>query len=77
MQRIKENFDTSQRGLGYGAVGAIVGGLLGSEVDKGPIPMAIGAALGGLGANAFEARERYVDPRKPQSAQLPPQGPPR
>jgi len=59
--RLREAFDTSQRGLGYGAVGALAGGLMGSEIGKGPIPAAIGAAVGAVGANAFEARERYVD----------------
>ncbi|KAH9843467.1 sarcoplasmic reticulum histidine-rich calcium-binding protein-like, partial [Teratosphaeria destructans] len=66
MNRIKEqidkNFDVSQKGLGYGLVGALAGGLAGSELGKGPIPTAIGAALGGGLANAFEARERYVPP---------------
>lgn len=37
---------------------------MGSEIGKGPIPAVIGAALGGIGANAFGARERFVsDPR--------------
>ncbi|WPG97621.1 Hypothetical protein R9X50_00040100 [Acrodontium crateriforme] len=53
-----KHFDTTKHGLGYGAIGAIAGGLLGSELEKGLVPTAIGAAVGALGANAFEARER-------------------
>lgn len=56
--KLSTTFDKSQRGLGYGAVGAIAGGLVGSEIGKGPVPAAIGAVLGGLGANMFEAREK-------------------
>ena len=64
LSRLTQNFDTSQRGLGYSGVGALAGGLVGSEIGKGPIPAAIGAALGGIGANAFGVRERFVaDPR--------------
>jgi uncharacterized membrane protein YebE (DUF533 family) len=74
--RVREVFDTTQRGLGYGAVGAVTGGLIGSEFGKGAIPTAIGAAVGALGANAFEAREKYVQPRQPQNAQIPTQPPP-
>ncbi|KAK4507992.1 hypothetical protein PRZ48_001727 [Zasmidium cellare] len=77
---IREAFDTSQKGLGYSAVGALAGGLVGSEIGKGRVPAAIGAAVGALGANAFQARERYVDTRRgpPLSAQMPskPQQPP-
>ena len=75
--RLRQHFDTSQRALGYSAVGALAGGLAGSELGHGVVPGAIGAALGALGANAFQARERYVDPRRPlneqwNSAVLPP-----
>lgn len=63
---LRDTFDKSQRGLGYGAVGAIAGGLVGSGVGKGPVPAAIGAVLGGLGANMFEARERFVPPNQTQ-----------
>ena len=69
--RVREAFDPSQRGLSYGAVGAVAGGLAGREIGKGAIPMAIGATIGALGANAFEARDRYVDSRQPLSAQSP------
>lgn len=78
LQRLTKNFDTSQRGVGYGGVGALAGGLVGSEIGKGPIPAVIGAALGGIGANAFGARERFVsdpranDKRGEQSLRLPP-----
>lgn len=71
--RVKESFDTSERGLGYGAIGALAGGLFGSEFGKGPIPKVLGAAVGGLGANAYEAREKYVNPRQTQNAQMPTQ----
>lgn len=74
--RLRAAFDTSERGLGYGAVGAVTGGLLGSEFGKGAMPKAIGATLGALGANAFEARERYVDRRKPPNTQMRTQPPP-
>lgn len=69
LSRMRENFDTSKRGLGYSGVGALAGGLVGSEVGKGAIPAAVGAVLGGIGANAFGARERFVDPRVPLAAQ--------
>ena len=58
--RLRERFDTSQRGMGYGAIGAVAGGLIGNEFGHGLVPTALGAAVGALGANAFEARERYV-----------------
>jgi len=51
-------FDKSKKGLKYGAAGALYGGLLGSEFGKLPWGPLIGAAIGGLGANAFEAKER-------------------
>ena len=71
--RVREAFDTSQRGLGYGAVGAVTGGLVGSEFGKGAIPRAIGATVGALGANAFEAREKYVHSRHWPQSQRPSQ----
>lgn len=58
---VRGAFDTSQRGLGYSAVGALAGGLIGSEVGKGPLTKGLGAVVGALGANLFEARERYGD----------------
>lgn len=76
---IEDNIDTSQRGLGYTAVGALGGGLLGEKVGekvgKGFITSSLGAVVGAAGANAFQARERYVDdypPRKSTSTRLPP-----
>jgi hypothetical protein len=69
--RVKESLDTTERGLGYGTVGALAGGLFGSEFGKGPIPIALGAAVGGLGANAYEAREKYV--LQPQDVRMPTQ----
>ncbi|KAK6440951.1 hypothetical protein LTR95_002821 [Oleoguttula sp. CCFEE 5521] len=63
LSRMKENFDTSQKGLGYGGVGALAGAAIGKDMGKGPLPAAIGAVLGGVGANAFGARERFVNDR--------------
>lgn len=68
---IRGAVDTSERGLGYSAVGALAGGLVGSELGKGLVPTAIGSALGAIGANAFQARERYVDPRAPKKQSKP------
>ncbi|KAK6442093.1 hypothetical protein LTR95_001680 [Oleoguttula sp. CCFEE 5521] len=61
LSRMKENFDTSQKGLGYGGVGALAGAAIGKDMGKGPLPAAIGAVLGGVGANALGARETFVD----------------
>ena len=56
---VRDKFDLSERGLGYGSVGALAGGLIGSEVGKGGfLPAVAGAIVGGLGANAFEARDK-------------------
>ncbi|KAF2212422.1 hypothetical protein CERZMDRAFT_106174 [Cercospora zeae-maydis SCOH1-5] len=55
---VKGPFDTSQRGLGYSAVGALAGGLIGSEFGKGPMPRALATAVGAIAANVFQARER-------------------
>ncbi|CAK1354070.1 unnamed protein product [Cercospora beticola] len=55
---VKGPFDTSQRGLGYSAVGALAGGLIGSEFGKGPVPRALATAVGAIAANVFQARER-------------------
>jgi len=55
---LRDRFDTSERGIGYGTVGALAGGLIGSEIGKGLWPTVAGAVVGGLGANAFESREK-------------------
>lgn len=55
---IRDRFDTSERGLGYGSVGALAGGLLGNELGKGVLPTLAGAVIGGLGANAFENKDK-------------------
>ncbi len=47
----------SERGVGYGTIGALAGGLLGSEVGHGIVPTIAGALVGGLGANVFEKRD--------------------
>ena len=70
--RVKESLDTSERGLGYG-IGALARELFGNKSGKGPIPKVLGAAVGGLSANTYEAREKYVNPRQTQNAQIPTQ----
>lgn len=55
---MRDRFDISERGVGYGTIGALAGGLLGNEVGKGVLPTALGAVLGGLGANVYEGREK-------------------
>lgn len=57
---IRDRFDTSEKGVGYSTLAALAGGLVGSEVGKGILPTAVGAVLGGLGANAYQGREKYV-----------------
>ena len=54
---IDKNFDKSRDGLTSAGLGALAGGLVGHEVGKGPLATAAGVLLGGLGANAWEARE--------------------
>lgn len=55
---MRDRFDTSERGMGYGTIGAIAGGLVGNELGKGLLPTAAGAVVGALGTNAFQAREK-------------------
>lgn len=56
---VRDRFDPSDKGLGYGAIGALAGGLLANEAGKGRIlPTVAGAVAGGLGANAYESRDR-------------------
>lgn len=78
---IEDNIDTSQRGLGYTAVGALAGGLLGDKLKlgNGVLSSSVGAVVGAMGANAFQARERYVDDhsRKSKNARVPPKSDPR
>jgi len=58
---IDRRFEKSERGLTSSAIGAIAGGLIANEIGKGPLATVAGVLLGGLGANAWEAREvRYV-----------------
>ena len=66
--KLEKSFDKSERGLTTGALGALAGGLVGHEVGKGPLATVAGVVLGGLGANAFEARhERGKEKEKEQS----------
>ncbi|KAL1304727.1 hypothetical protein AAFC00_003673 [Neodothiora populina] len=56
---VRDRFDTSDKGLGYGTMGAVAGGLLGNEAGRGGvIPTVAGAVIGGLGANAYENRDK-------------------
>nr|POE79486.1 hypothetical protein CFP56_07551 [Quercus suber] len=72
--RVREMFDPSQRGLGYSAVGALAGGLVGSEIGSGIVPIGLGVAAGAIGANAFQARERYVKTNDSTNLREPPYG---
>lgn len=58
--QLKGPFDVSQRGLGFSAVGALAGGLIGSEFGKGkgPVPAGVGSLVGAIVANAFQGRTR-------------------
>lgn len=76
LSRLRENLNFSQQGLGYSAVGAVAGGLVGSGIGKGREPAAVGAAVGGLGANALGASQRLVDPDPSVEQQVPLQLPP-
>ena len=55
--KIRGNLDGTERGLASGALGAVAGGFVGHQVGKGPLATVAGVLLGGLGANAWEARE--------------------
>lgn len=48
----------TERGVGYGTIGAVAGGLVGNELGKGLWPTVAGAVLGGLGANVIENRDK-------------------
>lgn len=77
LSRLQEKLGLSQQNLGYSAVGAVAGGLVGSGIGKGRMPAAIGAAIGGIGANALGANQRFVDPKVSlnNGAPLPPPPP--
>jgi len=66
--KIENNFDTSTQGLGVGLAGAVIGGLAGREFGaKGrhsERDIAIGAIIGGLGANIAEAKWREWKDKK-------------
>lgn len=54
-ERIKEHFDTGEKGLGAGIAGALIGGFAGRKFgDDSKRATAIGAIVGGLGANFLE-----------------------
>ncbi|KAL9089673.1 MAG: hypothetical protein Q9159_002401 [Coniocarpon cinnabarinum] len=67
--KLDKNFDyRSEKGLTAGALGALAGGLVGHEVGKGPMATVAGVVLGGLGANAFEARNENKDRQRDEQA---------
>ena len=67
--QLDKRFDKTQDGLTAGALGALAGGLVGHEVGKGPLATVAGVVIGGLGANAFEARQdRQEKPSKDAQA---------
>ncbi|PNS16834.1 hypothetical protein CAC42_4798 [Sphaceloma murrayae] len=55
---LDKTFDTRAKGLGYGVVGALVGGAIGRRVgDKRDNHALAGAIIGGLGLNALENQQ--------------------
>lgn len=69
--RLKENFACDEKSIRYGGVGALTGAVIGHKLGY----ATAGAVIGGLGANALGARERFVKdryiPEGPQYAQIP------
>jgi len=65
---VEKNFDTSTQGLGAGLAGAVIGGLAGREFGAksrhSERDIAIGAIIGGLGANLAEAKWREWKDKK-------------
>lgn len=59
MGNVKNHFDTSESALGASALGAVVGGLIAHKFGKTPLATAAGAAVGGLGVNAWEAHRHH------------------
>ncbi|KAI9659131.1 MAG: hypothetical protein M1821_002091 [Bathelium mastoideum] len=54
-----DNFDTSEKGAAAGLAGALVGGLAGKKFgDDSMLATLVGAAVGGIGANALEHQWR-------------------
>lgn len=57
--KLTGHFDKTEHGLAAGALGALAGGVLAHEIGgkkKGVWPTVAGVVIGGLGANALEAR---------------------
>jgi len=50
--------------VGASALGALAGGLLGSELGKGKLSTLVGAALGGISANMAEKKHEDDKRRK-------------
>jgi len=67
-EKLENTFDTSTQGIGVGIAGAVIGGLAGREFgSKGKTSqrdIAIGALIGGLGANIAENKYREWKDRK-------------
>lgn len=59
-EKVEDQFDLSARGLGVGVAGAVIGGLAGREFGQKhrQRDIAIGALIGGLGANFAENKWR-------------------
>lgn len=59
-EKVEDQFDLSARGLGVGVAGAVIGGLAGREFGQKhrQRDIAIGAIIGGLGANYAENKWR-------------------
>lgn len=53
---LDEHVNTSEKGLGAGAAGAVAGGLLGHQMGHGSLSTIAGAVIGGIGANMLENR---------------------
>lgn len=66
--QLDKRFDKSEKGLTTGALGALAGGLVGHEVGKGALATVAGVVLGGLGANAFEARNERGNENRDKQA---------
>ncbi|KAI9722519.1 MAG: hypothetical protein M1828_004514 [Chrysothrix sp. TS-e1954] len=62
--KVQENLDTTERGLTSAALGAAAGGVIAHHFGKGAIATAAGALIGGVGANAWEARDHRHHERR-------------
>ncbi|KAB8337225.1 hypothetical protein FH972_021527 [Carpinus fangiana] len=63
MDKVHNRFDTTDGALGSSALGAVVGGIIGHKFGKGPLATVAGAAIGGIGVNAWEAHRHHQKDR--------------